>query len=89
MSKNLQEVPETNNNNIGVLRSLYVKLKAAQLMKKLIVTSETTTFNTSTCSRALLIESGMNSCGNSSSDENDYCSKSSRSSSTSTLESLV
>lgn len=71
--------------NIGVLRSLYSKLRALHA-KKLVADQSIS----STSSRALLIDhsSGMNSCGNSSSDETEFSAQS-RTSSTSTLESLV
>lgn len=78
--------------NLAVLRNLYAKLKAT---KRIVGESSVNNKSfSSTSSRVQLIESGMNSCGNSSSDENEMMSygcggSKSRSSSTSTLESLV
>lgn len=75
--------------NIGVLKTLYAKLRAIQMRRIYESSSSANKSMTSVSSRALLIDSGVNSCGSSSGDDEGEYACSSASSSTSNLESLV
>lgn len=73
--------------NIGVLRTLYAKLRAVQMRRIYEAGASSVDASnksiTSTCSRAMLIDSGVNSCGSSS------CSGSGDEDEATTTESLV